>query len=65
MITVLIGITNVLIQDSVKLNILVHEVRSAFRSEKDITGATVSRIQYLDALIKEGLRLCLTIPNGQ
>ena len=62
--TVLTGITNYLLRGPSKLRALVNEVRSTFRSEDDITGASVSGLPYLNAVLHEGLRLCPTIPDG-
>ena len=60
--TVLTGIVNYLLRDITKLQALVHEVRSAFQSNEDITG--LSRLAYLSAVLHEGLRLCPSIPDG-
>jgi len=62
--TVLTGITNYLVRDKTKLEALVHEIRSTFRQEQDISGASLSRLPYLNAVLNEGLRLCPTIPDG-
>jgi len=62
--TVLTGITNYLVRDETKLGALVHEIRSTFRQEQDISGASLSRLPYLNAVLNEGLRLCPTIPDG-
>lgn len=62
--TVLTGITNYLVRDKTKLGALVHEIRSTFRREQDISGASLSRLPYLSAVLSEGLRLCPTVPDG-
>jgi cytochrome P450 len=62
--TALTGITNYLLRDPSKLSALVDEVRLTFKSEDEITGASGSRLPYLNAVIHEGLRLCPTIPDG-
>ena len=62
--TVLTGVTNYLLREPTKLQRLVHEIRSAFPLESDITGASVSRQPYLNAVLEEGMRLCPTIPDG-
>lgn len=62
--TVLTGITNYLLRDPDKLQLLVHEIRSTFKSNEDITGRSISRLSYLNAVLHEGLRLCPTIPDG-
>ncbi|KAF2661049.1 cytochrome P450 ClCP1 [Lophiostoma macrostomum CBS 122681] len=40
------------------------EVRSAFASDSEITGATTETLLYLDAVIKEGLRMCPPFPDS-
>ncbi|CAD6575073.1 MAG: hypothetical protein ASARMPREDX12_007081 [Alectoria sarmentosa] len=62
--TVLTGITNYLLRDPSKLQALVHEVRSSFQRNDDMTGLSLSRLPYLNAVLHEGLRLCPTIPDG-
>ncbi len=62
--TVLTGITNYLLRNPSKLNTLVQETRSSFPNETDITGVSLSRLPYLNAVLQEGLRLCPTIPDG-
>lgn len=43
---------------------LVREVRTAYPKEEGITGASLSKLRYLNAVIQEALRLCPTIPDG-
>ena len=62
--TVLTGITNYLLRDPSKLQALVHEIRSSFQTNEDITGVSLSHLPYLNAVLHEGLRLCPTIPDG-
>ncbi|KAL8819036.1 MAG: hypothetical protein Q9191_007818 [Dirinaria sp. TL-2023a] len=62
--TVLTGVTNYLLQDQIRLDSLVREIRSTFRNEEDINRAAVGRLPYLNAALSEGLRLCPTIPDG-
>lgn len=62
--TVLTGVTNYLLREPIKLQRLVHEIRSAFPKETDITGVSLSRQPYLHAVLQEGMRLCPTIPDG-
>lgn len=52
------GIMRMLVQNSDPLTKLVHEIRSSFSSEADITTASVGRLEYLEAVINEGLRIC-------
>lgn len=62
--TILTGVSNYLLREPSKLQRLVHEIRSAFPNEGDITGVSVSRQPYLHAVLQEGMRLCPTIPDG-
>ena len=62
--TALTGIINYLLRNPSQLRALTHEVRSTFQDEKDMTGTSISRVPYLDAVLHEGLRLCPTIPDG-
>lgn len=62
--TVLVGITNYLLRDKSKLQVLTEEVRSTFQDEEAITGNSVSSLPYLNAVLQEGLRMCPTIPDG-
>lgn len=62
--TSLSGITNHLIQNAPVLRKLVAEVRETFTEEKDITMAAVGELQYLKAVISEGLRICNPVPGG-
>ena len=52
------GIIRMLLQNRRALTKLTDEVRAFFKSESDITIASVGRIEYLDAVIDEGIRLC-------
>ncbi|RAO73396.1 uncharacterized protein BHQ10_009408 [Talaromyces amestolkiae] len=60
--TVLTGTLNYLVQNPAKLATLVEEVRGAFKSELDISIDAVRNLQYLNAVINEGLRLCPPVP---
>ena len=62
--TVLTGVTNYLLREPVKLQRLVHEIRSTFPNESDISSVSTSRQRYLYAVLQEGMRLCPTIPDG-
>lgn len=62
--TVLTGVTNYLLRNPTKLQILIKEIRSSYEDEKDITNTSLSRLSYLGAVLREGLRLCPTIPDG-
>ena len=61
---VLTGVTNYLLREPSKLQRLVHEIRSTFPNESDITSVSVSRLPYLYAVLQEGMRMCPTIPDG-
>lgn len=62
--TVLTGIVNHLLRNPDKLNVLVREIRASFQDEDQITGTSATYLPYLGAVLKEGLRLCPTIPDG-
>lgn len=58
------GIMRMLLQHPDKLEKLTREVRSSFAQEKEITLASVGPIEYLGAVISEGLRLCPPVVIG-
>jgi cytochrome P450 len=58
------GTLRMLLQNKDPFRKLVDEVRSSFVKEKDITAASVGRLEYLDAVINEGLRLCPPVVIG-
>ena len=62
--TVLSGVTNYLTQNPSTLKKLVEEVRSTYKTEADITFASSKGLEYLNAVIKEGLRMCPPTPAG-
>lgn len=62
--TVLTGATNYLLREPTKLERLASEIRSAFQDEDEITGISLSRLPYLNAVLQEAMRLCPTIPDG-
>ena len=62
--TVLVGAIHWLVRTPAVLQNLVREVRTAYPKEEDITGASLSKLNYLNAVIQETLRLCPTIPDG-
>lgn len=62
--TVLVGAIHWLVRTPAVLQNLVREVRTAYPKEEDITGASLSKLSYLNAVIQEVLRLCPTISDG-
>ena len=57
-VTVLSGIVNFLVKNPEKLAILTNEVRN-IRNQSEITQAVLKDLEYLNAVIKEGLRICM------
>ncbi len=62
--TALLGATHHLLGEPAKLQTLVQEVRTTYPKEEDITGLSLNRLPYLNAVLQEALRLCPTIPDG-
>ena len=62
--SVLTGTTDYLLRDRTKLTLLKDEVRTTFSNESDMTFESLARLQYLHAVIQEGLRLCNPNPAG-
>lgn len=60
--TAISGTMNYLCQDPAALKTLADEVRSALTVEADLTIANVSRLPYLTAVLKEGLRIGAPAP---
>ena len=60
--TVMNGTVNLLIQHPDVLRRLVGEVRRAFEREEDISFERIGGLEYLNAVIWEGLRLCPPVP---
>lgn len=60
--TVLSGATNYLANNPDKLEALAIEVRQRFQSEEDISLDALRHLPYLNAVIKEALRLCPPVP---
>lgn len=58
------GIMRMLLQNPDKLRKLVHEVRSSFAQESEMSLASVGHLEYLGAVINEGLRLCPPVVIG-
>ena len=62
--TVLTGVTNHLLRNPLILQKLTAEIRSNFKDETEMSNRALSKLPYLDAVIREGLRTCPTIPDG-
>ncbi|KAI2602748.1 cytochrome P450 [Hypoxylon sp. NC1633] len=62
--TFLSGLTFYLVQYPEVLRKLEAEIRSAFKSEQEITGVSTNKLPYFNACIKEGLRLTPAVPFG-
>ncbi|XXH01251.1 hypothetical protein Hte_007605 [Hypoxylon texense] len=58
--TVLSGTLNYLLQNREKLGLLEQEIRGF--EEEDLTLNTLQDLRYLNAVLKEGLRLCPPVP---
>lgn len=62
--TVLSGTTNYLTKFPMAYHTLTAEVRSSFSKAEDMTFKALSDLQYLNAVIEEGLRMCPVNPSG-
>ncbi|CAL5867174.1 uncharacterized protein PFLUO_LOCUS1386 [Penicillium psychrofluorescens] len=62
--TSLSGTLNHLLRSPEKLQRLTEEVRSSFTSDSEINEQTARTMPYLNAVLKEGLRLCPPIPDN-
>lgn len=60
--TVLTGTLNYLVNDSDKFRVLASEIRNRFASQEDITLDALKELNYLNACLSEGLRLCVPVP---
>ncbi|KAF2719107.1 cytochrome P450 [Polychaeton citri CBS 116435] len=60
--TVLSGVTYLLLKHPDKLAKLVGEIRSTFEKDDDITLFSVSKLQYLHAVLDESMRLYMAVP---
>jgi cytochrome P450 len=58
------GLTALLLQNPNCLERLKKEVRSAFKSDKDITSTSVTSLRYLQACLDEGLRCYPPVAGG-
>lgn len=62
--TALAGTINNLLQKPEELQILVHEIQSSFKSDSEIDGQSTRSLEYLTAVIQEGLRVCPPLPDN-
>ncbi|KAM3069320.1 hypothetical protein ACMFMG_010825 [Clarireedia jacksonii] len=62
--TFLIGVTYYLLKNPQALRHLQEEIRNAFFDSKSITSDSTASLQYLFAVIEEGLRLYPPVPVG-
>lgn len=60
--TVLGGTLNYLVNNPDKLSILVSEIRQRFETQEEITLDALKDLEYLNACLREGLRLCVPVP---
>lgn len=60
--TVLSGTLNYLVNNPDKLESLNREIRQRFQSQDEITLDALRELEYLNACLNEGLRLCVPIP---
>jgi cytochrome P450 len=58
------GIMRMLLQNKDPMTKLIQEIRSSFNSEEEIAIASVARLEYLGAVINEGIRLCPPVVTG-
>lgn len=49
---------NHLLQQPTKLKILVQEIRTAFKKDSEIDGHSTRSLEYLTAVLQEGMRVC-------
>lgn len=62
--TSLSGIVNCLLQNPTEMLKLTNEIRNAFKNKSEIAFATVKELPFLNAVIREGLRLCNPLAGG-
>ncbi|EHL02345.1 putative Isotrichodermin C-15 hydroxylase [Glarea lozoyensis 74030] len=63
-VSILSGITNYLVRNPAKLDLLTTDIRKAFASFEDIKLLKLRDLRYLNAVIQEGFRLCNPTPVG-
>ncbi|KNG80574.1 toxin biosynthesis cytochrome P450 monooxygenase [Aspergillus nomiae NRRL 13137] len=62
--TLLSAVTYYLLKNERVLSKLQQEIRSSFHSEKDITVVACNQLEYLNAVLTEGLRIFPPAPTG-
>jgi cytochrome P450 len=62
--TALSGMTYMLLKNPTLLDRLTKEVRDAFKSLEDMTMTKLSQLEYMHAVIEEGLRMYPPVANG-
>jgi cytochrome P450 len=60
----LAGTTGYLVQNPTIMATLAKEIRSTFETEAEINLASLGKLQYLSAVIEEGLRMAPPVPSG-
>ncbi|KAJ8128542.1 hypothetical protein O1611_g5093 [Lasiodiplodia mahajangana] len=62
--SLLTGLTYYLIRNPDKMKILTDEIRGAFSSDEDLTFVALQKLEYLNACIREGLRVYPPAPSA-
>ncbi|ETS80734.1 hypothetical protein PFICI_08263 [Pestalotiopsis fici W106-1] len=62
--SLLTGLTYHLLTNPDKMKILTDEIRSRFKDYQDMTFEALAQLEYLNACIREGLRIYPSIPTG-
>ncbi|KAI0096629.1 cytochrome P450 [Nemania sp. FL0031] len=62
--SLLTGTTYYLLKNPDKMKILVNEIRGRFKSNDEITFEALSQLEYLNACLREGLRVYPSIPSA-
>ncbi|KAI1183022.1 cytochrome P450 [Nemania serpens] len=62
--SVLTGVTHYLMANQDKMRILTDEIRPRFKSSKDITLEQLASLPYLNACLREAMRIYPPVPSG-
>ena len=62
--TVLSGTTNMLVRSHCCLAQSTNEIRSTISNMEEMSFGALADLQYLNAVIREGLRMCSPVPSG-